>query len=91
MVLFKDDIYRDKVLIDTMTMNTSFLRMAIQLNKMGVKNNTFFLTLYDRDLLGRDPHNLNDDSEELRQRIAYECKINYWYFIIICTNSEFWY
>lgn len=81
MILFKDDILRDRVYIDTMTLNTSFLRMAIQLNKMGVRNNTFFLSLYDRDLIGKDPHNLNDDSEELRQRIAYECKINYWYFI----------
>ena len=81
MVLFQEDIRRDNVYIDTSTKNVSFLRMAINLNKMGIKNNTFFLSLYDRELIGRDPHNLNDPSLELRERIAMESKVNFWYFI----------
>ena len=81
MILFKEDIQRDGVYIDTMTKNVSFLRMAILLNKYGVNNNTFMLSLYDRDLLGIDPHNLTDPSVELTQRIAMECKLNYWYYL----------
>ena len=93
MVLFKNDIARDKVYIDTATQNLSFIKMAIQLNKMGVRNNTFFLSLYDKDLIGVDPHNLQDESLELRGRIAQECKINYWYFIrevvrVVSSGSE---
>lgn len=93
MVLFKKDILNQGAYIDTATTNISFIKMAIQLNKMGVRNNTFFLSLYDRDLIGRDPYNLNDDSLELRARIAQECKINYWYFIrevvrIVSSGSD---
>ena len=93
MVLFKNDIARDKVYIDTATQNLSFIKMAIQLNKMGIRNNTFFLSLYDKDLIGVDPHNLQDESLELRGRIAQECKINYWYFIrevvrVVSSGSE---
>lgn len=81
MVLFGGQDYEQGARIDTTTTNVSFLRMAILLNKMGVKNNKFFLSIFDKDLIGKDPHNLNDDSIELRQRIGYECKINFWYFI----------
>lgn len=81
MVLFKEDIARTGAYIDTCTKNTSFLRMAILLNKYGVRNNTFMLALHDRDLLGVDPHNLTDPSVELVDRIAYEAKTNYWYYL----------
>ena len=93
MTLFRRDVQEQGVYIDYMTPNTSFLKMAIHLNELGIKNNTFFLALHDKDLIGKDPHNLNDDSLELRQRIAYECKINYWYFIrevvrIVSSGSD---
>jgi len=93
MVLYKKDILQQGAYIDTATTNISFIRMAIQLNKMGVRNNTFFLSLYDKDLIGVDPCNLQDDSLELRARIAQECKINYWYFIrevvkIVSSGSD---
>ena len=81
MILFHDDIVRDGVLLDYTTKNTSFLKMAIILNQMGIRNNKFFLALYDKELRGINPHDLTDPSLELRQRIAYECKINLWYFL----------
>ena len=54
--------------------------MHMVLRKMGVKNNKFFLVLLDTELAGIDPHNLKDDSVELKLRIATECKRNPWYF-----------
>lgn len=81
MILFEKDFAREHAIVDTSTNNLSFLRMHQVLEKMGVSNSMFFLALVDRDLQGRDPHNLNDDSLELRQRIAYECKTNPWYYL----------
>lgn len=66
--------------IDYTTQNKSFLRMYSLLNKMGIKNNKFFLILLDTDIRGYDPYNLKDDSIELKLRIARECKLNPWYF-----------
>ena len=54
--------------------------MSILLKRMGVKNHYFFLALYDKSLLNVDPHS-KDLTTEQRLRIAYECKINFWYFI----------
>lgn len=81
MILFKKDFAEQGAYVDYETKNLSFLKMAIILNKMGVKNNDFFLSLYDRDLIGIDPYNLQDESVELKQRIALECKRNFFYFI----------
>ena len=80
MVLFEKDYSEQGAICDLSTKNLSFLKMAILLNEMGIKNNLFMLALHDKDLKGIDPHNLKDSSLELRQRIAYEAKINYWYF-----------
>lgn len=79
MVLFQEDFIRENAFIDTECSNLSFVKMAIMLNKMGVRNNAFFLALHDRDLIGVDPYDLKDDSIELKQRIAYESKINPFY------------
>lgn len=81
MVLFEEDFIREHAIIDTECSNLSFIKLAILLNKMNVRNNVFFLALHDRDLVGIDPHDLHDDSIELKQRIAMEAKINPWYFI----------
>jgi len=62
------------------TRNRSFLRMAAILKQMGIKNNRFFLMLIDKDLQHVDPHNLPNDSKELKMKIAMECKNNPWYF-----------
>ena len=80
MILFEKDFAEQGAIVDLSTQNTSFIKMAILLNQMGIKNNLFFLSLYDKDLKGVDPHDLKDDSLELKERIAWEAKINFWYF-----------
>lgn len=66
------------------TTNKSFLKMAVVLSKMGIKNNLFHLSLYDPKLLNVDPHKLspdNDPTGEMRLRVALECKRNLWYYL----------
>jgi hypothetical protein len=48
---------------------------------MGIKNNKFFLALNHKELEHIDPHNLKDDSSELKMLIADECYHNIWYFM----------
>lgn len=80
MFLFKQDLRNLRPEnFDVNTPNRSFIRMYAILKGMGVKNNAFFLTLNDTDLLGVDPHNLKDDSKELKMRISFEAKTNPWY------------
>lgn len=79
MVLFADDFASQNAIADTTTSNLSFLKMALILNELGIQNNLFHLALYDRDLKGIDPHNLKDESLELKERIAWEAKINPFY------------
>ena len=86
MILFEKDFAEQGAMVDLSTNNLSFKKMALVLNQMGVHNNLFMLSLFDRDLKGRDPHNLNDDSLELRERIAIECKRNGWYFLRECIR-----
>lgn len=81
MLLFLEDMNKYPGIIDTETRNLSFLRMSLLLHKMGIKNNKFFLWLSQKELQGVDPYNLKDDSLELKQKIVYECKINYFYFL----------
>lgn len=72
-------LVKRRFIIDVKTSNISFLQTASDLKKLGIKNNMFFLTLYDVSLQGVDPHseNLTDDQ---RIRIINECIINPWYF-----------
>jgi len=81
MLLFKSDYATAGGCLQTNTKNTSFIRMVFLLEKMGVKNNKFFLHLTQPELAKYDPHNLTDPSAELRARIAYECKVNAWYYL----------
>ena len=81
MVLFAKDFNEQGAICDTSTRNLSFVKMSLILNQMGIMNNLFMLALHDRELKGRDPHNLNDDSIELRQRVGIEAKINPWFFL----------
>ncbi len=62
------------------TSNKSFLDMHFFLKAKGIKNNRFFLILYDRDLAGVDPRDptLN---EMMKAKILRECIVNFWYFI----------
>ena len=81
MIYFEEDWakYPGAVIHDT-TKNISFLRTSQILGKMGVKNNKFMLALSQPHLARYDPHNLTDNSLELKLDIARECKINPWYF-----------
>jgi len=79
MILFLKDI-NNNVIFDHKTNNKSFLKMHLILKKMGIKNNKFFLALTQPELSGIDPHNLPNNSEELKMKIAYECYVNPWYY-----------
>lgn len=65
---------------DFKTKNTSFLELYRDLSNLGIKNNKFFLAIYDRSLIGIDPF-----SEALPLsvilRIIVECIRNPWYWL----------
>ena len=72
----------NNVFYDTETNNLSFLQVSSDLKKLGIKNNMFFLRLYDRGLQGIDPHGpITVMSNELCQRIMAECIRNPWYYL----------
>lgn len=66
-------------IIDVKTSNMSFLQTAADLKKLGIKNNMFFLILYDVSLQGVDPHSPKLTEDQMF-RIINECLINPWYF-----------
>ena len=69
-----------KKFYDFKTKNTSFLDLYQDLHKLGVKNNKFFLRLYDTDLQGVDPYS-PVLPKDLQIKIFIECLINPWYFL----------
>lgn len=81
MLLFQADYQTQGGMLQTNTKNKSFIRMVFLLERMGIKNNKFFLHLSQPELAKYDPHNLTDPSSELVARIAHECKINIWYYL----------
>lgn len=62
------------------TTNQSFIDMHNYLKMTGIKNNDFFLALFDSGLAGVDPRDPNL-SAEMKGRVLIECQRNYWYFI----------
>lgn len=76
---------KKKFIYDVDTPNISFIQTAVDLKRLGVKNNMFFLKLYDPSLRGVDPHSpfLSDDQII---RIINECIINPWYFLRECAR-----
>lgn len=73
-----------KVFVHYNTKNRSFMRMVQVLQDLGVKNNHFFLALYDPDLLDVDPFELteeNDPGEIIRTKVIVEASKNLWYFL----------
>lgn len=79
-VLYKNDIDTIRPYIDYNTHNTSFVRMAVLLRRMGLLNHYFFLSLYDKSLIGVDPHS-PDLTTDQKLRIMYESKRNFWYWL----------
>lgn len=70
-----------KPIIDWNTKNKSFIDVYNDLRRLGVtKNNTFFLILYDRDLLNVDPFAPNLPLE-LQIKVYIECVVNPWYYL----------
>ena len=84
MIYFSKDWYgeqnRPRAMAHLETQNTSFIRMSKVLKRMGIQNHLFHLALMDPDLYHVDPHNLKDTSNELKLKIAYECRYNPWYY-----------
>lgn len=68
------------MIYDIKTSNKSFLKIASELRKRGVKNNKFMLTLYDESLVGVNPHS-KDLTQQQKAAIFKECSINKWYYL----------
>lgn len=65
---------------DYKTKNKSFINLYQDLYKLGIKNNKFFLRLYDTDLQGVDVYS-PVLPKETQMKIFLECLINPWYFL----------
>lgn len=62
------------------TANQSFMKMHYFLKARGIKNNKFFLLIYDAGLMGVNPRDPNLP-QQLKLRILRECMTNFWYFL----------
>lgn len=71
---------RKKKMYDFKTKNKSFTALYNDLYKLGIKNNKFFLALYDHDLQGIDVYS-PVLPKDLQLKIFLECLINPWYFL----------
>jgi hypothetical protein len=67
------------------TRNISFLQTATDLKALGIKNNMFFLKLFDSSLEFVDPFSPHLTQEQII-RIMNECIINPWYFLRECVK-----
>ena len=71
---------------DMGTSNKSFLQLASDLNKLGVKNCYFMLEIFDYTLINVDPYAIDEKTghtsltKDQITRIITECKRNPWYF-----------
>lgn len=73
-------MYPQQVYLQYETTNKSFIDMHFYLKQIGIKNNNFFLVLYDPGLAGVDPRDPNL-SVDMKQRVLRECCANFWYFV----------
>ena len=69
-----------QVYIHKETRNKSFLQVHYYLKSIGIKNNAFFLALYDTDLAAVDPFDPNL-TFQMKQKVFRECMVNYWYWL----------
>jgi len=76
-------------MIDITTKNKSFKNVRNELYDAGIENCDFLLKLNDRDLM-HIPENPAEWDKPLREKIAKECKDNFWFFVreIIRIPSE---
>lgn len=79
---------KDKKMYHWNTRNKSFIELHNDLKKLGVKNNKFFLAIYDKELMDFDPFGLVVPLE-MQIRVVRECIRNPWYFLReICRIPE---
>lgn len=79
-ILFLDDWKKyPTAIVDIQTSNQSFVRLSALYREMGIKNHAFLLALINPKLQGVNPFDPNL-TLETQLAIAYECKINAWYF-----------
>jgi hypothetical protein len=76
---------RREPIINLDTTNISFIQTAVDLKKLGIKNHTFFLRLYDISLKNIDPFDPNLTDDQII-RITNECIINPWFYIRECCR-----
>ena len=69
-----------QVYIQRETTNQSFIDMHYYLKQIGVKNNDFFLALYNPALAGVDPRDPSLTTVQKRM-VLQEVMANYWYFL----------
>ena len=80
-------------LYDIGTGNSSFLQVAHDLKRLGIKNYYFMLEIYDRSLVNINPHEVDKDghttlTKDQITRILTECARNPWYYLReICRIS----
>ena len=72
-------------IIHMSTTNPSFIKMWKILRDLKIKNNKFFLALYDPSLKYVNPFD-PDLTLEQQTRIIIECKRNIWYFVRECVR-----
>lgn len=82
-------------LYDTQTKNKSFLKVASDLKKLGIKNYYFMLEIFDVSLIGVDPFAVDEKTEKTTltkdqiSRIMTECARNPWYYLReVCRIPE---
>lgn len=80
MVMSQQSQFVANITIHKSTTNQSFLDMHYYLKERGIKNNAFFLAIYDADLIGVDPRDPRLPFQ-YKQKILAECCRNFWYFI----------
>lgn len=81
-------VKKRKPIPDFHTKNQSFLDVYNDLKKLGVKNNKFFLMIYDKSLIGVDPYQPILPLET-QLKIQFEVLINPWYWLReICRIPE---
>lgn len=68
------------VYFDIKTKNPSFIKISKELRENGIQSYMFPLMIYDKELIGVDPHDPNLTPNQ-KSRIIIECKRNIWYFI----------
>lgn len=79
-VLFQEDIYRyPDATYHIETTNVSFVKYAVMLKQMGIKNSAFCLTLINRELVNVDPFHPKNQHE--MDMVTAECAQNPWYII----------